>query len=170
MPKNLIKEILAGKIFIYPTDTIYGLGCNALNKESVEKIRDIKGCSKEKPLSIIAPSIDWIREHCIVDIDLKKYLPGPFTLILKKKNQKFLSHISSETLGVRIPNCPFCKKIQESNVPFITTSVDISGENPANEISEIDSKILQKVDFVIDVGRLNGKPSTLVINGKEIER
>lgn len=169
--ENLEEEVLVGKIFIYPTDTIYGLGCNAMNENAVQKIREIKNRDKNKPLSIIAPSIEWIKENFITDMILEKYLPGPYTLILKKKVMNFLSHISnSDSLGVRIPNSEFTKRIQGIGVPFITTSVNISGEPFANKISNIKPEILNKVDFIIDNGILSGKPSTLVINGKEIKR
>ena len=169
-PQNLTKEILAGKIFIYPTDTIYGIGCNALDEEAVEKIREIK-CRDNKPFSIIAPSMEWIKENLIVNVEIEKYLPGPYTIILKKKNPKFLSWVSStETLGIRIPKHPFCFQIQEAQVPFITTSVNKSGEIPSNKISEIKKEILNKTDYIIDAGELSGKPSTLIKEGKEIER
>jgi len=167
---NLKKEILAGKIFIYPTDTVYGLGCNALDKASVTKLKEIKKRDKEKPVSVIAPSINWIQENCIVDCELKKYLPGQYTLILKKKQESFLSWISGETLGVRIPNHEFTRKLQKTGIPFVTTSVNISGEKPANKVEDIPKEILEEVDYVIDYGELSGKPSTLVIEGKEINR
>ncbi|MBU1136626.1 MAG: L-threonylcarbamoyladenylate synthase [Nanoarchaeota archaeon] len=168
--EELKKEIFAGKIFIYPTDTIYGLGCNALNKNSVQKIRDIKKRDKDKPMSIIAPSVRWIRENCIINTNIKKYIPGHYTLILRKKNTCFLSYVSKETIGIRIPLSDFTDRIRKTGVPFITTSVNLSGEKPANQIYEISSKIIKKVDFVIDNGKLSGKPSILVINGKEIKR
>ena len=169
--KNLIKEIQKGKIFIYPTDTIYGLGCNAEDKEAVEKIKQIKQRDKDKPLSVIAPSIDWIKENLIIDCDLDKYLPGPYTIILKKKNPNFLFHVSNkESLGIRIPAHEFTKQIQEANLPFITTSVNLAGEPFVTRISDINPDILEEVDHVIDYGELNGKPSTIIIQGKEINR
>lgn len=169
---NLIKEILAGKIFIYPTDTIYGLGCNATNKTAVEKIKNIKGRDKDKPLSIIAPSIKWIQDNLIVNCDLSKYLPGPYTIILKKKNPLFLSHIANgETIGVRIPANNFIKEIQKANVPFVTTSVNLSGEPFALSTKEIKQEIKDKVDHIIEADEeLSGIPSTLIINGNEIKR
>ena len=169
--KELIEIVLEGKIFIYPTDTIYGIGCNALDKKAVEKIKEIKKRDKDKPLSVIAPSIDWIKKSCFVDVDLNKYLPGPYTLILKKKNAEFLKQVSSlKTLGIRIPDCKFTKQIQKSGVPFITTSVNLSGEPQIKKISEIPKEILEKVDVVVDAGELNGRASTLITNGKEIRR
>ena len=171
MDKNkLTRAVLSGKIFIYPTDTIYGLGCDATNKESVDKIREIKK-RDNKPFSVIAPSFEWIEENCLVDTDLSKYLPGPYTIILKKKNPSFLIWVSNtDSIGVRVPDNSFCKKIQKTGVPFITTSVNLAGEPFATKISEIKEEIKNKVDFIIDIGELNGKPSTLVIGGKEVKR
>jgi len=169
--KNLNKEILKGKLFIYPTDTIYGIGCNAENKEAVEKIKHIKQRDKDKPFSIIAPSIEWVKENLIVDCNIDKYLPGPYTIILKKKNPKFLEWVSNkESLGVRIPAHEFTRKIQEANVPFITTSVNLSGELFVTKVQDINPDILEEVDHIIDYGELNGKPSTIIIQGKEIKR
>lgn len=168
---DIVDQIIKGKIFIYPTDTIYGLGCNALNKRSVNKIKKLKQRDKNKPLSIIAPSKKWIKENCITNINLDKYLPGPYTLILKKKNPDFLSHISkSETIGIRIPKSEFTKHIKKANTPFITTSVNLSGEPPITSISEIPNKIKKNVDHIVDIGILSGNPSTLIIKGKKIKR
>lgn len=169
--KDIKNEILAGKVFIYPTDTIYGLGCDATNRAAVEKIKRIKSRDQEKPLSVIAPSLEWIKENLIVDCELSKYLPGPYTIILKKKNQDFLKWVSSsDSLGVRIPANEFTKEIQKSGVPFITTSINLSGEPFATKVGDIKKEILEKVDYVINAGELNGRPSTLIIKGKEITR
>ena len=159
------------KIFIYPTDTIYGLGCNAESKELVDKIREIK-LRDSKPFSIIAPSKEWILENFTCDKELiEKYLPGPYTLILEKKNKLFLPWISNkDTIGIRIPKCEFTKKLQAQGKPIVTTSVNISGNPFANKIQDIDKEILDQVDWIQDEGELSGKPSTLVIDGKEIVR
>ena len=170
--QELLTQIKQGKIFIYPTDTIYGIGCDATNKEAVDKIREIKQ-RDNKPFSIIAPSVKWIKDNCIVDkaLNINKYLPGPYTIILKKKNKDFLLHVSNtDTLGIRIPDNDFCRKIQKSGLPFITTSVNLSGEPFAKSISEIGKEIINKVDFVIDVGELSGKPSTLIVEGEQVQR
>lgn len=170
---KLIELIKSEAIFIYPTDMIYGLGCNAENKESVDKIKEIKCRDKDKPLSIIAPSKHWIKEKLTADkVDIDKYLPGPYTLILKKKNPDFLNHISKlDTLGVRIPNNDFTKLIEKAGVPFITTSVNLSGYPPASSIKEIKMEIISKVDIVLDGGKLPGTPSTIIKeDGTELKR
>lgn len=172
--KDIPKEILAGKIFIYPTDTIYGLGCDATNKKAVEKIKNIKDRDRDKPLSIIAPSMEWIKENLVIEehLDLKQYLPGPYTIILKKKNLSFLNHVSSnDAIGVRIPLHNITKEIQKAGVPFITTSINLSGEPFALNLEEIKPEITNKVDYIIESdSTLSGKPSTLIINGKALER
>ena len=169
---DFVEDIKNGAIFIYPTDTIYGLGCDATNEEAVQLIRDLKYRDKDKPTSVIAPSKEWIKEHCVVDDELlNKYLPGPYTLILKKKDPNFLLSVSSnDSLGVRIPDCEFTKLVTAASVPFITTSVNFVGEPYAIKISDIDHAILDKVDIIIGVGKLDGRPSTIVVDGKEIKR
>ncbi|MFA5259068.1 MAG: L-threonylcarbamoyladenylate synthase [Candidatus Pacearchaeota archaeon] len=169
--KEIIKQITKGKIFIYPTDTIYGLGCDATNIRSVNKIKEIKQRDLNRPLSVIAPSAQWIKENFVVDVDLEKYLPGPYTMILKKKNPNFLFHVSStDLLGVRIPNHEFTNIIQKAGLPFITTSVNLSGEPFIKEISEVSHDILEHIDHIIDYGPLIGNPSVLIKDGKEVKR
>ncbi len=164
-------EIDINKIFIYPTDTIYGIGCNAEDEELVNKIREIKN-RDNKPFSVIAPSMDWILENFETSLEeVEKYLPGKYTLILKKRNLGFMKWISeNERIGVRIPDNEFTKILQSSGKPIVTTSVNISGEPFATEIPEVNEKIISLVDEIYDYGKLSGSPSTLVIDGKEIKR
>ncbi len=170
---KLLAMIKSGAIFIYPTDTVYGIGCNAENESSVSRIKLIKAREKEKPLSIIAPSKQWIKENLITEkIEIDKYLPGSYTLILWKKDKSFLAHVSSsDTLGVRIPDNDFTKLIEKAGVPFITTSVNLSGEPPASKVTEIKTDILGNVDIVLDGGQLPGTPSTIIMpDGTELKR
>lgn len=169
---DFIEDIKNGAIFIYPTDTIYGLGCDATNPESVKLIKKIKYKEKDKPMSVIAPSVAWIKENCIVDDALlDKYLPGPYTLILKKKDPEFLKEVSAnDSLGIRIPDSEFTELVEKTGRPFITTSVNFTGEPFAIKISDIPPAILDMVDIIIGVGTLDGRPSTLVVDGKEIAR
>lgn len=162
--KSLAKAIAEGMIFVYPTDTVYGIGCNALDKKAVDKVYQIKKRARDKPVSVIAPSAEWILDNFLADEKtMKKYFPGPYTLILKKKDKKFLSSVSeSDSVGVRIPDCKFTKIIQLSKLPFVTTSANISGEKSAGNLKEIDSEVLEQADIVVEGDRLSGKPSTIV--------
>ncbi len=129
--EEVVRQILAGKTFIYPTDTIYGLGCGATNEKAVRRLREIK-LRETKPFSVIAPSFEWIREVCEVG-DGKELglLPGPYTLIYRIKKENIVApsvNPDGKTLGVRIPDHWFSKWIGLAGVPFVTTSVNLSGE------------------------------------------
>jgi L-threonylcarbamoyladenylate synthase len=170
---DIIKRMKAGDIIIYPTDTVYGIGCNASKPGSVSFIRKIKGRDSDKPLSVIAPSKKWIYDH--FEINRKSYiqtLPGPFTFILNMKRRGVARNVNpgSETLGVRIPYHAFTRLVQRANIPFITTSVNLSGQKPIREIKDIQRSILKKVDIVIDGGYLPNHPSTLIDLTGEIAR
>ncbi len=170
--RELIKEIKEGKIIIYPTDTIYGIGCDAKNSASVQKIREIKNRT-EKPFSIIAPSRQWIYDN--FEVENKNYverLPGPYTFILKTKTEGIVSRHTSngKTIGIRIPNHKITGMIQKSQTPFITTSINLAGEEPVNDIRKIPKRILRWVDMVIDDGTLSSQPSVIIDMTAEIPR
>ena len=153
-------------IFIYPTDTIYGIGCDATNKEAVEKIRDAKQ-RKENPFSVIAPSKEWIDENCIVNENAKdwiKRLPGPYTLVLKMKNQCVAENVApgKDSLGIRIPDHWFSNFAQEIGIPIITTSVNKSGNDPMTSLDDLDAEIKSKLDFIVYEGEKKGKPSRII--------
>ncbi len=153
-------------IFIYPTDTIYGIGCSATNKEAVEKIREAKQ-RKSNPFSVIAPSKEWIDENLIVNENAKdwiKRLPGPYTLVLKMKNQCVAENVSSgkDTLGVRIPDHWFSSFVAEINMPIVTTSANKSNEDFMTSLDDLDSEIKSKVDFIVYEGEKKGKPSKII--------
>ena len=90
--EEVVNKIKEGKLFIHPTDTIYGIGCDATNPHAVEKVKELKKRPKNSALSIIAPSKDWIRENCELTKEATEWLgklPGPYTLILKLKNKNY---------------------------------------------------------------------------------
>lgn len=157
-------ESIKSKILIYPTDTVYGIGCNAENIVLVERLYAIKGRDEKKPFSVIAPGKNWILDNCVVSKEtIDKYLPGKYTLILKKKDKKFLEIISrGATLGVRIPANRFSRLVEQAKVPFVTTSANPSGARPPKSLAEMHGEIKDAADIVIDSGILPGIPSTLV--------
>ncbi len=160
---EMMKAIRAGKIFIYPTDTIYGIGCDARNHAAVEKIKRLKRRDAKKPISIIAPSKQWIRAHLRVrHASFLQKLPGRYTFIWEKKSPQFLSSVSAgTTIGIRIPRHPFVSLIRDAGIPFVTTSVNISGEPSLQDVRNLSSSMRRGIDYVIDAGPLTGKPSKL---------
>ena len=169
---SVVDDIRNGCVFVYPTDTIYGIGCNALLDDAVRKVFNAKGRDESCALSVIAPSFEWICKYCDVDMDVvRKYLPGPYTLIVRKKDAGFLKLVSGGkgTLGVRIIEHPIMKYFEIAGVPFVTTSVNVSGDAPVCDVSRISDEIMRFVDVVIDDGVIQGKASTLIdlSEGKE---
>lgn len=173
--KDIIRTSLIENkpVFIYPTDTIYGIGCNALNKEAVEKLRDIKQ-RKKNPFSIIAPSKEWIDENCIVNqnaMEWIKRLPGPYTLVLKIKTNIIAENVAPglNTLGIRIPDHWFSNIVHEIGIPIVTTSANKSGNDPMTSIEDLDSDIKSKVDFIVYEGIKKGQPSKIIDLTDDIE-
>ena len=164
--KTLVKEIKNNSVFIYPTDTVYGIGCNALDEEAVERVRQIKNTNK--PFSVIAPSKQWIYKNLHAKKHYIEKLPGPFTFIikLKKKNIVASNVTYNNTLGIRIPNNKLTKLIQKSKLPFISTSANESGKPPIIDVNKLPRR-LENVDIVIDAGLLENKSSAVIdITGK----
>jgi tRNA threonylcarbamoyl adenosine modification protein (Sua5/YciO/YrdC/YwlC family) len=161
--EKYLKLIREGAIFLYPTDTIYGIGCDATNDKSVKKIRDMKERPKN-PFSVMAPSKKWILENCkIHDIQLNK-LPGAYTFIVKLKKDCVSGFVNNDmqTLGIRIPDHWFSEIAKELKLPIVTTSVNKAGKEFMTSLDNLDKDIKNKVDFIIYEGGKKGKPSTIV--------
>jgi L-threonylcarbamoyladenylate synthase len=170
----IIDKILKGAIFIHPTDTIYGLGCDATNSDAVKKIRDMKEEHK-RPFSVIAPNKTWIRENCEVNPKIVEWLtklPGPYTLILKLKNKNAICKeviLDKNTLAVRIPEHWIHHICEDIGKPIITTSANKIGSNFMVSIETLDTKLKGKIDFIIYEGEKQGKPSDIINLSEDIE-
>jgi len=127
----------------------------------------------EKPVSVIAPNKQWIIDNCIVNDKVKEWLeklPGAYTLILKMKNKKCVAknvNFGTDSLGVRIPDHFISQFCSELGKPIVTTSANICGHKNMTCLDDLDSGISDKVDFVIDDGKLEGSASTIVFLDKE---
>jgi tRNA threonylcarbamoyl adenosine modification protein (Sua5/YciO/YrdC/YwlC family) len=159
--REIIVGTVEGKVFLYPTDTLYGLGCDASNPDAVKRVRNIK--TTGHPFSVIAPSKGWILKNCAVSkpryLDM---LPGPYTLIFRMKGKPVSEMVSKRTLGVRIPDHPYTKIIQEAGVPFVTTSANMSGEVPVWSTQGIPNGIERNVDIAVHDDILNNPPSKVI--------
>ena len=168
--KKCIETINKGGLVIFPTETVYGIGANAYNEEAVRKIYEVKMRPDEKPLSIMVSSIDEISKYAIISNEIeekiiKKYMPGPITIVLKKKPGVF-DYISSgkDTIGIRIPDNEIILKIlKEAKLPIVAPSANISGKPSGIILSEILKDFDGKVDICIDGGKAKlSEPSTIV--------
>ena len=161
---RLIKQ---GALFIHPTDTIYGLGCDATNKKAVAKIREVKN-RNNNPFSVIAPSKQWILSHCEVSPAHNAWLdklPGAYTLIFTLKNPACIApnvNPAKQTLGVRIPDHWFSQAVQQLGRPVITTSANKTGQDFMNSLETLDPEIQRYTNFIVYEGKKQGKPSTVV--------
>ena len=168
--ESFTKKILDGAVFIYPTDTIYGIGCDAANDSAVKRIREIKQ-RDEKPFSIAVPSRAWIEENCEVNQTAIPYLnklPGPYTLLLKlKKNSVSKFVTNTGIVGVRIPDNWFAKVIAGLAMPIVSTSANITAQKHMSSMQNLHSDVANKVDFIIYEGEKSGSPSAIIDLTKE---
>lgn len=155
----VIRSIIDGSIFIYPTDTVYGLGCSALKEERCKKINEIK--KRDKPLSIIAPSKRWIRNNTYMSEEDIAKLPGSITILTECKENIVASTVNngSNIIGVRMIDHWFQSLVTSANIPFVTTSANITGKETVENVRKMSEDLIEEVDLVIDDGDLKAEPS-----------
>lgn len=153
---DVAKTVLGSKgVLVYPTDTVYGIGGDATSDEVVKKVRAIKGIDEKKPLSAMMADFGMIEYYCESgiweDIILKKYLPGPYTFVLKLRRP--LAVTGNEKIGVRMPDSLFCQSLcQAFGRPIVTTSANPTGQKAPAELQGVDKKVLDAVGLAIDGG------------------
>ena len=163
------RAVREGLTFVYPTDTLYGLGTNALNSQSVSKIFRIKERPVDKPLPIAVLNSAMAEKYAIIEKEAKmlmeKFWPGALTIIVEKK--KIIPRIvtgGKEKIGLRAPDHKVpIKIIETTGLPLIATSANKHGRQSSLTAQEAINQLGQKVDLVIDGGKIErGKPSTII--------
>jgi tRNA threonylcarbamoyl adenosine modification protein (Sua5/YciO/YrdC/YwlC family) len=181
-PKNpqprLIRKVAEvlnnGGLVGYPTDTIYGIGCDLFNKKAIARIYDIKGKDRHKPLSFICADLKDISKYAKVTNyaykSMKKLLPGPYTFILEATHLvPKIMLTKRKTVGIRVPDNPISLSIiRELGHPIISTSVTKPNEQLFNDPEEIHQTLKGKLDLVIDGDRIVAEHSTIVDLTEEI--
>ncbi|MDR1743172.1 MAG: threonylcarbamoyl-AMP synthase [Dysgonamonadaceae bacterium] len=172
-PKEIEKAVSIlrdGGIVVYPTDTVYGMGCDALNVRAVERICALKGINPEKSnLSIICPDLSNISEYAKVDTPtfklMRKNLPGPFTFILNTTSSLPKIYKKKKTVGIRVPDNNIIRRLVEQlGNPILNTSLT----DPDDEMEyTTDPELIHEkwgnaADIVIDGGYGGIEPSTVV--------
>jgi L-threonylcarbamoyladenylate synthase len=175
-PKNPGKELIIlashavkeGKILVYPTDTVYGIGCS-IKSENVKKLYEIKRRRLDNPMSVAFSSLEMVKRYVFLTEEeeafVKANIHEPYTFIAsKRKTIPSIITGGRYTVGVRILDHIVAKGIIEyAGVPIITTSANVSGRKAPADFDEIDEGIISKVDIAIDSGRCRlGEPSTVI--------
>ncbi|KQR70807.1 L-threonylcarbamoyladenylate synthase [Pedobacter sp. Leaf176] len=169
---NKALEVLkSGGVILYPTDTIWGLGCDASNPEAVDKILKIKNRPAEKSL-IVLLDVDsklqsYVTEAPEIAYDLIEYAENPLTIIFSGAKNLANNVINEDgSVGIRIVKHDFCTPlIQRFRKPIVSTSANLSGEPSPKNFDDISSEIIDAVDYVVDFeqeNRTSKKPSTIM--------
>lgn len=166
---EVVDTLRRGGLIIYPTDTVYAIGCDALNSRAIEKVCRIKGLNPDKnTLSIIAADISMAAEYARIDNKafhmLKDNLPGPFTFILPAATTLPKAFKGRHTVGVRIPDNAIATAIaRELCNPILSTSImpDADGNYPVDP-QAIALEVPSEIDLVIDGGEGSSEVSTVV--------
>jgi L-threonylcarbamoyladenylate synthase len=174
--EETVSLIKSGGVILYPTDTIYGLGCNALNEEAVERIYTIKKRPGNQPMLVLIHAVD-VLDALVEDLSsnaqklINKFWPGPVTFVFRAKSS-VPRYIQSEDgkIGIRLPNHEFCRQISQlSGAPVLSTSANISGLPQTGNVRILREVFARKVDLFIDAGNCNSiTVSTIVdVTGSE---
>jgi len=168
--KEIANEVRNGSLVLFPTETVYGIGANALSDEAVKKIFIAKGRAQDNPLIAHIASFDDLKNiveepNCIEKKLMKAFCPGPFTIILKAKNtisRNVTAHL--DTVGIRMPSNKIAHElIKYAGVPIAAPSANISGRPSGTNIIDIIEELDGKVDYIIDGGTVDiGLESTVV--------
>ncbi len=162
--KKAANIIRRGGIVAYPTETVYGIGANIFSEDALKKVFSVKGRQKDKPISVAVSSFKMMDKLVHIgtkeELFIGKFLPGPVTVLLKKR--KVVPDILTsgrDLLGIRFPDHRTAIRLIElAGVPITSTSANISGKAPPHRVEEI--KI--DVDYILDGGECYAQPSTVV--------
>ena len=166
-----LETLKAGGLILYPTDTIWGIGCDATNPEAVEKIFQLKGRDKGKSMIVLLGTDNqlqsYVQEVPEVAYELIEATDKPLTIIYSNAKNLASNVIAEDgSIGIRVVNHPFCETLlQRFRKPIVSTSANISGQASAANFHEIAQEIIDGVDYVVQFGQheaTKGTASTIM--------
>ena len=166
--RKVVQVLEKGGVIGYPTDTIYGVGCDLFNPEAIRKIHRLKKMGKNKPLSFICSDLKDISRYATVSNSaykiMKRLLPGAYTFVLKAtKLVPKVAMTKQNTVGIRIPDNTICLSlVKELGHPIISTSVSKTDEGLYNDPADIDERFGKQLDLVIDGGVIVAEHSSII--------
>lgn len=170
--EKVVELLKGGGIGLVPTDTIYGLSALAMDKQAVSRLFNLKRRDTDKPCIVLISTWDHLSALSIDAIKVlpaKKYWPAQLTIECHVTSSTPLYlHRGTGRFGVRMPDLPVLRELISKTGPIISTSANLQGEQPASSVDEAKSRFGDQLDFYVDFGKINGKPSTLakIENGK----
>ena len=166
--------IRRGEAVVYPTETVYGMGADATNSEAIERVFDIKGRTRDNPLSAGFPDVDAALEHVVVDETeaafMRRFLPGPVTVVVERRETLPAVLVSGQSrVGVRVPDHELARDLfRAAGTPVTATSANRSGTGSITNPSQLSDEIRDAVAVVLDGGTTPGTESTVVDPGRGI--
>ncbi len=166
---QVVDVLRRGGLICYPTDTMYGVGCDIFNQKAVKRVHQLKKRPKNKPFSFMCSSLKNISKYAHVGNTayrlMRKNLPGPYTLVLP--GSKVVPRIMltrQKTVGIRVPDHPICLAIiEELGNPILNTSAVMDEhDEPVIDALDVDALFGKQVDLIIDGGEVYPDPSTVV--------
>lgn len=173
-----IEVLRKGGIILYPTDTVWGIGCDATNEEAVAKIYALKRSEDKHSMLVLCKDADMVVRYVDkapgIAFEVMEMATKPLTLILPGATGLAKNLIPEEkTLGVRVPDHEFCKKLlYKFGRPIVSTSANISGEATPKSVRDIAKEVIEGVDFMVNPrfqGRPTGRPSSIIAFGERGE-
>jgi tRNA threonylcarbamoyl adenosine modification protein (Sua5/YciO/YrdC/YwlC family) len=165
--QRAVDALRAGEVIGYPTDTVYGLGCDISNKKAADRLYQIKGIDRTHPLAFICPDLSEIAKYAIVDNQiyrvLRRFLPGPYCFVLEATREvPRLLQTKRKTIGIRVPNHEVIRAVvRELGRPVISTTAARPGNEPHVDPREIDDDF-SGLGLVLDAGAGSLLPTTVV--------
>ena len=159
-----------GAVICYPTDTMYGIGCDIFNQKAVKRIHQLKRRPNDKPFSFMCSNLKDVSQYCYLSNEayrlMKKSLPGPYTFVLT--TMKIVPKIMTskqKTVGIRVPDNTICRDLVTAlGNPILTTSASLNEEDfpLACEAYELEERLNGQVDIIIDGGPVYPEPSSVI--------
>lgn len=178
--KKAAEEIKKGNLVLFPTETVYGIGANALDEDAVKKIFIAKGRAQDNPLIVHVSNIEMV-EKIVKEITplerklIKEFWPGPLTIIFNRKDKETIPNVVTanlDTVGIRMPSNKIAKLlIEKSGVPIAAPSANVSGRPSGTKVEDIINELDGKVEYILDGGFTDiGLESTVIkISGEKID-
>lgn len=166
--EKAVDVLKRGGIICYPTDTVYGIGCDIFNQKAVKRLHQLKGQSKQKPFSFMCGDLKNVSTYCSVSNNayrlMKKNLPGPYTFVLP--TMKIVPKImvtTQKTVGIRVPASPICQMLIELlGNPIVTTTAGLADKELPSSAFEVELLFGSQVDEIIDGGEVLPQPSSVI--------